>query len=402
MGRVGWVAALAAGALAVGGVAVYAQPASEPEPVTVERVIDGDTVDVRLEGETERIRLLNVDTPETKHPEKEIECLGPEATEFLQEQLPVGQEIKLEFDEERTDRYGRVLAGIFKDDELINAQIARAGLGVAASFDPNTRFFSEVKSAQDEAESQGVGLFDESVDCTITALMSAAEEQVSAVPDELADEVSGIEEQLLVILAAAEAVSAAQASLDVFAEFPNAGISRGFRDRSDELNETLRADADKLEGLETDAEERIDTIKEEEERLEEERLEEERIEEERLAEEQREAERAAEREAQRQREAAQPDPAPHVEPTPTHQPAPAPRPAPTTQPAPQPTQAPAPAPVKTQPPPPAPSKSSGGGGGGTPNLGPDTAPPGYSHRDAPTSYTGPRCFLPGGNWWKPC
>lgn len=395
MGRAGWIAGLSVSAMMVGGVAVYAQ--SGPETTTVERVIDGDTVDVRIDGETERVRLLNVDTPETKHPEKELECLGPEATAFLEEQLPVGQEIELEFDEERTDQYERVLAGVYKEGELVNAEIARAGFGVAVSYEPNVRFYDEVSSAQHEAEGKGLGLFDESEDCTVTALMSAAEERVSAVPNELADEVTGIEDQVLVILAAAEAVSAAQASLAVFADFPNAGISKGFTDRSEELKTTLRADAEKLETLESDAEERIDSIKEEE-RLEEERLEEEREEAERQAE----AERAAEREAERQRQTAPPAP----QPAPTTQPAPAPKPVQTTSPspAPEPVQTAPPAPAKTQappPPPPAPSKSSGGGAG-TPNLGPDQAPPGYLHREAPTSYTGPRCFLPGGNWWKPC
>lgn len=150
MARAGWIAALSVGAVLVGGVAVYAQ--ADSEPVTVERVIDGDTIDVRLDGETQRVRLLNVDTPETKHPQKEIECLGPEATEFLEDQLPVGQEIELEFDQERTDRYDRILAGVFKDGALINAEIARAGLGVAVSYGPNTRFYPEVQSAQEEAE----------------------------------------------------------------------------------------------------------------------------------------------------------------------------------------------------------------------------------------------------------
>lgn len=400
MRRAGWVGALTVGTVLVGGVAVYAQ--SGDDTTTVERVIDGDTVDVRIDGETERVRLLNVDTPETKHPEKELECLGPEATAFLEEQLPVGQEIQLEFDEERTDQYERVLAGVYKEGELVNAEIARAGFGVAVSYEPNVRFYDEVSSAQHEAESKGLGLFDESEDCTVTAMMSAVDEQVAAVPEELADEVSGIEEQVLVILAAAEAVSAAQASLAVFAEFPDVGISRGFSDRSEELKKTLRAHADKLEGLETDAEERIDSIKEEErleeKRLEEERLEEEREEAERQAEE-REAERAAEREAERQRQAEQ-NPAPQPQPAPTTQPAP--------EPSPQSTQAPQPAPEKTkapQPPAPAPSRSNRneGGGGGTPNLGPEERPPGaFGKNEAPPGYTGPRCFLPGGKWWNPC
>lgn len=404
MARAGWIAALSAGAVLVGGVAVYAQ--ADSEPVTVERVIDGDTIDVRLEGETQRVRLLNVDTPETKHPNKEIECLGPEATEFLEEQLPVGQEIELEFDQERTDRYDRVLAGVFKDGELINAEIARAGLGVAVSYGSNTRFYPEVQSAQEEAETQGSGLFDESVDCTVAAVLSAAEGQVAAVPEELAEEIAGIEEQLVAILAAAAAVSAAQDSLAVLAEFPEAAVARAYSDRADGLKKALRDDAETISNMEDKADERVEAI-EEEERQEKERQEEERRAEREKAEreeaeqaaaeqaetERREAERAAEAEAERQREAQQPAPQPQPAPAtqPTPQPAPSSQPAPQPQPAPQRTSAPEPAP--------APSQNSGGG---MPNMGPDERPAGYMHKNDPTGYTGPRCFLPGGQWWKPC
>lgn len=45
----------------------------------VVRVIDGDTVDVESNGKSQRVRLLNIDTPETKHPDKAVQCLGPEA-----------------------------------------------------------------------------------------------------------------------------------------------------------------------------------------------------------------------------------------------------------------------------------------------------------------------------------
>ncbi|WP_309055182.1 thermonuclease family protein, partial [Streptomyces sp.] len=67
-----------------------AAPELRGERVVVERVIDGDTVDVRKEGEVVRVRLLNIDTPETKDPNELVECFGPEATALLEQLLPPG------------------------------------------------------------------------------------------------------------------------------------------------------------------------------------------------------------------------------------------------------------------------------------------------------------------------
>src|SRR5699024_4433380 len=103
-------------------------------------VIDGDTVDVDLDGDENRIRLLKVDTPETKHPDEPVQCLGLEARQFLEELLPVGTEVELDYDVEKEDSYGRTLAGLFHEDVLINAQIAAEGLGVAVVYEPNSKF----------------------------------------------------------------------------------------------------------------------------------------------------------------------------------------------------------------------------------------------------------------------
>lgn len=372
-------------------------------PVTVDRVVDGDTIDVRDGDDTGRVRLLNVDTPETKHPEEEIECLGPEATAFLEEQLPVGQEIELEFDEELTDQYDRVLAGVYKDGELINAEVARAGFGVAVSYEPNMRFYDEVSGAQQEAERAGVGLFDDDQECTLTSLISAAEEKMVAVPEDLAEDAAGLEEQLAAVLAAGGAVAAVLEAIDVFAEFPDAAVAVGFSGHFENVARDMRRHEEKVQGLKDSVDERIESI-EEEERLEAERTEEER----------REAERAAAKRNQQQEsvpeQRQQPAPAPTAQPVPqpTRTAEPTPAPAPATQPAPQPTRTAEPAPPRPSSaapePAPAPSTSNqnNGGNGGTPNLGPKEAPDGYFHREAPTDYTGPRCFLPGGNWWKPC
>ena len=139
------------------------------ELYSVRRVIDGDTIEVEGQGEQLTVRLLNIDTPETKDPNEIVECLGPEATEELKSLLNEGDQVRLEYDVERKDSYGRTLAGVYEDDVLINAEIARAGLGVPMAIDPNYRFYDEVEAAFEEAADAEVGFFDPSIDCTIPA-----------------------------------------------------------------------------------------------------------------------------------------------------------------------------------------------------------------------------------------
>lgn len=113
----------------------------ESQRARIVRVVDGDTIVVDYDGTDHRVRLLNVDTPETVQPGQPVQCLGPEATAFLRDRLPVGAPVVLRFDEERLDRYDRELAGVFDaEDALVNAKIARAGLGVAVLYEPNRRF----------------------------------------------------------------------------------------------------------------------------------------------------------------------------------------------------------------------------------------------------------------------
>ena len=73
------IAASAAAAVGFTGVAVGVQAS----PVIVERVVDGDTIEVRMLDKTVRVRLLNIDAPETRDSGQPTECLGPEASEFL-------------------------------------------------------------------------------------------------------------------------------------------------------------------------------------------------------------------------------------------------------------------------------------------------------------------------------
>jgi micrococcal nuclease len=157
--------------------------ASEADRGVVERVVDGDTVDVTIDGAVQRVRLLNIDTPETVDPELPVQCLGPEATELLKGLLPAGAAVTLEYDEERTDRFDRTLAGVFTaDGTLVNAEIARQGLAEAVIIGDNDRFYPPVEQARDEAVAAGRGLYSPDVSCAVPAQVNAVVATIDSVP----------------------------------------------------------------------------------------------------------------------------------------------------------------------------------------------------------------------------
>lgn len=165
------------------------QPTRTEAAVT--RHIDGDTFDVEIDGRPERVRLLNVDTPETKQPGKGVQCLGPEASKFLANMIPLGSPVHLDFDRKRRDRYGRMLAAVFTNEgEMVNAEVARAGFARVVTYDGNIRFRPPIETAWREATAARRGLHSLDVKCTIpaqVALMSQSVAQVSTVAETPAD-----------------------------------------------------------------------------------------------------------------------------------------------------------------------------------------------------------------------
>jgi len=94
----------------------------------VTRVIDGDTIVVETVG---TVRLIGVDTPETKDPRKPVQAFGAEAAAFLR-QLVTDQVVRLDYEGVRLDRYGRTLAYVYlRDGRFVNAEIVRQGFGHA-------------------------------------------------------------------------------------------------------------------------------------------------------------------------------------------------------------------------------------------------------------------------------
>src|SRR5471030_347954 len=103
---------------------------------TVVHVSDGDTIDVDVGGRTERVRILGADTPETVDPRKPVQCFGPEASAHTKAHLS-GRAVRLEFDVERRDRYGRLLAYVLIDGGRYEDELLRRGLARLLVIPPN-------------------------------------------------------------------------------------------------------------------------------------------------------------------------------------------------------------------------------------------------------------------------
>lgn len=128
---------------------------------TVVRVVDGDTVVVDLGGRSETVRLIGVDTPETKKPDTPVQCYGPEASAFTTALLPPGTPVRLERDVEPRDAYDRLLAYVYRaDDELfVNLELVRSGHAVTLVFPPNTAHARRFADAATDAERDDRGLW---------------------------------------------------------------------------------------------------------------------------------------------------------------------------------------------------------------------------------------------------
>lgn len=134
---------------------------SGPGEATVVRVVDGDTVVVRLGGNEETVRVLGIDTPETQHPDKPVECFGPEASERMNALLPEGTTVRLERDVELHDTFGRLLAHVVRlpDGERVALTMVAEGYADTLRIPPNTSLSGELAAARDRARTTGLGMW---------------------------------------------------------------------------------------------------------------------------------------------------------------------------------------------------------------------------------------------------
>ena len=147
-----WLGGGDAGSLAAGGSA----------SARLERVVDGDTIVAQVGGREERVRYIGIDTPETVKPNTPVQCFGPQAHDLNARLLGrAGAPLTLRFDRELRDRYGRLLAYVFRagDGLFVNARLIAAGAARTLPIAPNTAHAAQLGDLQHDARAAGRGLW---------------------------------------------------------------------------------------------------------------------------------------------------------------------------------------------------------------------------------------------------
>lgn len=153
------VAALAASSLGGWRLGVTRSDGSRTTATArVTSVVDGDTLEVMWRGRAERVRLLGVDTPETVDPHRPVGCYGREAAAFTHRRLQ-GRTVRLRFDRQRRDRYGRLLAYVEVDGGRFNDELLTGGYARLLVIPPNGRHGRAMLDEELAARSAGRGLW---------------------------------------------------------------------------------------------------------------------------------------------------------------------------------------------------------------------------------------------------
>jgi micrococcal nuclease len=124
----------------------------------VVRIVDGDTIHVRVGDRVEKVRYIGINTPEVHHPRKGEEPGGRDAM-AVNRALVAGRQVRLETDVQARDRYGRLLAYVWIGDTMVNAELVRRGYAQVMTIPPNVRHQALFLKLQREARDGGHGLW---------------------------------------------------------------------------------------------------------------------------------------------------------------------------------------------------------------------------------------------------
>jgi micrococcal nuclease len=151
------VAALAGGSLLAGGGRAGAGGA---QVARVVRVVDGDTIVVRVGGADERVRYIGMDTPEDVKPGTPVQCYSLAAA-AANRRLVAGRSVRLVSDAESHDRYGRLLAYVYREPDglFVNAELVRRGYARVLTIPPNVAHEAEFRRLARRARAAGRGLW---------------------------------------------------------------------------------------------------------------------------------------------------------------------------------------------------------------------------------------------------
>ncbi|MFH1800605.1 MAG: thermonuclease family protein [Candidatus Omnitrophota bacterium] len=176
------------GLLILGSPLFTSRISTATDSLTVARCVDGDTIKL---SNGEKVRLIGVDTPELHHPSKPVQYFAEEAYQFVKK-LMEGKEIRLEYDWEKKDKYGRTLAYVYRDSDglFLNAEIIKQGYGFAYTRFPFKRL-EEFRKLEQEAREKQLGLWkmtvgDDEIKGLIAEYEGLTEEQRKSVLDYIA------------------------------------------------------------------------------------------------------------------------------------------------------------------------------------------------------------------------
>jgi micrococcal nuclease len=153
-----------------------------PATAAVATLVDGESFDVRADGQITTIRLLNISTPVPATQDRPAQCLGPDASAFLATVIPVGTGVILTYD---NDQFGRPAASASTaDGKLVNAEIVGAGLAEVVATDDGTATptLQAVRVSAQEAAAKRLGLHSPDVACTVPGQVKAVVDMAAKVP----------------------------------------------------------------------------------------------------------------------------------------------------------------------------------------------------------------------------
>lgn len=139
---------------------IHRSVVTEPDYYKVARVVDGDTIAVIVDMKEEKVRLIGLDTPETKKPNSSVECFGKAATDYAHK-LMNNQTVRLETDliSGDRDRYDRLLRYVYlSDGRMVNKEMIAQGYGFAYLNFPFTKS-DEFRALQKQARESNKGLW---------------------------------------------------------------------------------------------------------------------------------------------------------------------------------------------------------------------------------------------------
>ncbi len=131
------------------------------EKVNLYKCVDGDTFRIKINGEDTKVRMLAIDTPESVK-EKELEYYGKEASDYTCNKLSKAKKIELEYDKnsDKYDKYGRLLAWVFVDGNLLQEELVKNGYAKVAYLYADYKYTSLLQALQEKASINSKGIWD--------------------------------------------------------------------------------------------------------------------------------------------------------------------------------------------------------------------------------------------------